>query len=429
MLTTTQRNMGRLHLLSRQQADFAVCIPTPNEPGTNVNQHLIVTPTEKGSFLAVWTQGTREAHADQGIAVSRSYDRGATWAEPERIAGANIATYPGYEAIINHQASWAFPLVVPGTSRVYVFFNQNMGYNDPRDTGRVAFRYSDDHGETWSERIHFVDVPRVAMDPDDPEGGINWLTYQQPLIQGDGKYLAGFTRCGSAKKFRIASMFELHSEIWFVRFENILQEGDPEKLVVTILPDGEQGLRVPFPEKPEVSVAQEPTMQTLSDGRLICVMRTRTGYVYYALSRDEGHTWDEPRPLRYAEGEAPMENPLAPCPLYKTRDGRYLLLFYNHPGEPRGNNVPRRPAYLAVGRECLECDGQPLVFRAPKLFLDTDPDWNLGVEHAAKVPQIATYTSYFEFEGRHYLWYPERKHFLLGKVLGEEMLDDSGLPR
>ncbi|MGD8238608.1 MAG: sialidase family protein [Armatimonadota bacterium] len=429
MPTTTQQNLRRLPPLSRQQADFFVYVPNTDEPGANVNQHLIVTPTEKGSFLAVWTQGTREAHTDQGIAISRSYDRGTTWTEPERIAGAGIETHPDYEPLIDHLASWAFPIVVPGTSRVYVFFNQNMGYSDPRDTGHIAFRYSDDHGETWADRICLTRVPRIAMDPEDPEGGINWLVYQQPLIQGDGKYLAGFTRCGSARKFDVRDMFSLHSEIWFMRFENILSETDPEKLSVTFLPDGDRGLRVPFPEHPEVSIAQEPTIQTLSDGRLICVMRTRTGHIYHALSADWGHTWDEPRPLRYAEGAAPLENPLAPCPLYKTRDGRYLLLFFNHPGEPRGSNVPRRPAYLAIGRECVRSGVQPLTFKAPKLLLDTDPEWDLGVEHSARVPQIATYTSYFEFEGKHYLWYPERKHFLLGKLLDEELLHDSLLPR
>jgi len=77
----------------------------------------------------------------------------------------------------------------------------------------------------------------------------------------------------------------------------------------------------------------------------------------------------------------------------------------------------------------VHAGAQPLTFKAPKPFLDTDPEWDLGVEHSAKVPQIATYTSYFELEGKHYFWYPERKHFLLGKLLDEELLDDSLLPR
>lgn len=429
MLTTTQRNLQRLPPLARHQADFVVYIPNANEPGTNVNQHFIVTPTETGAFLAVWTQGTREAHADQGIAVSHSYDKGVTWTEPERIAGANIETCPEYTAIIDYQASWAFPMVVPGTSRVYVFFNQNMGYNDPRDTGRVAFRYSDDHGETWSDRVYFVDVPPAPIDPEDPEMGINWITYQQPLIQGDGKYLAGFTRWGSAKKFGTSKMFDLESEVWFMRFDNLLYEMNPEKISLTVLPDGDHGLRVPRPDNPEMSVAQEPTVQMLADGRLICVMRTRTGYIYYALSEDRGHTWDEPRPLRFAEGAAPLENPIAPCPLYKTRDGRYVLLFYNNPGEPRGASAPRTPAYLAVGRECAYADGQPITFKTPKLLVENDPDRDIGVQQVAKNPQIATYTSYFDFAGKHYFWYPDRKHFLLGKLLDERLLDDSLLPR
>jgi hypothetical protein len=170
-------------------------------------------------------------------------------------------------------------------------------------------------------------------------------------------------------------------------------------------------------------------MQTLADGRLICVMRTRTGYIYYALSTDWGHAWDEPRPLRFADGAAPLENPIAPCPLYKTRDGRYLLLFYNHPGEPRGASAPRTPAYLAVGRECVHSDGQPITFKTPKLLVENDPGRDIGVQQVARNPQIATYTSYFEFERKHYFWYPDRKHFLLGKLLDEHSLDDSLLPR
>jgi hypothetical protein len=43
--------------------------------------------------------------------------------------------------------------------------------------------------------------------------------------------------------------------------------------------------------------------------------------------------------------------------------------------------------------------------------------------------QIGTYPSLFEFEGATYFWYPDRKHFLLGKILTPDLLDDAGLPR
>ena len=29
----------------------------------------------------------------------------------------------------------------------------------------------------------------------------------------------------------------------------------------------------------------------------------------------------------------------------------------------------------------------------------------------------APYPSYFQFEGKHYFWYPDRKHFVLGRIL------------
>jgi hypothetical protein len=130
-----------------------------------------------------------------------------------------------------------------------------------------------------------------------------------------------------------------------------------------------------------------------------------------------------------------VKHPLAPCPIYPLDDGRYLLLFHNNDyyarnqvyGEPlpekhagvhtSGVFSYRRPAFIAVGEYRPEAH-QPIRFSASKQILDTD-----GVPVGPKgTSEIATYTSLTHFKGRRTLWYPDRKHFLLGKHITDEML-------
>ena len=149
-----------------------------------------------------------------------------------------------------------------------------------------------------------------------------------------------------------------------------------------------------------VSCCQEPTIQDLSDGRMICVMRTATGYIYYALSSDGGHSWDQPRPLRYSPGGPDIQQPVCPCPLYKLSDGRFILVFHNTdgtanggPGPCGGTQLNRRPAYLVIGREINHPD-HPIMFSKPKFLAD-----NRGIVDGLDKTEICTYTSLFEFQG------------------------------
>lgn len=73
----------------------------------------------------------------------------------------------------------------------------------------------------------------------------------------------------------------------------------------------------------------------------------------------------------------------------------------------------RRPAYILVGREMNRTCEQPLIFGDPRILVD-----NGGVpDGAIDRTEIATYTSLFEYGGNVYFWYPDRRHYLLGKVL------------
>jgi hypothetical protein len=112
-----------------------------------------------------------------------------------------------------------------------------------------------------------------------------------------------------------------------------------------------------------------------------------------------------------------------------------MLLFFNNSyyarnelyGEPLPEKHPdvktspvwsyRRPAFITVGTYHPDAH-QPIWFSAPKQILDTD-----GVPVGPKgTSEIATYTSLTHLKGKRTLWYPDRKHFLLGKHITDGML-------
>lgn len=413
----------------RTNPDLVIYVP--REPGgyDSANQHFNVVRTPAGTYLAFWTMATVESHPDQQVVFSRSTDCGSTWSEPERIDGPAPDDPPGVGL-----ASWEFIVVAPdvqpeGKTRVWCFYNKNVGIDDARtaDTGVLRARYSDDDGLTWSRETYDFPITSNALSHPDPKVPHTWIVYQNPTITPEGAVLAGFTRWASNAVDPGIGMFERASEVCFLRFENILNEYRPEKLEVTTWPKNPHGLGVPNPFRPGINTAQEPTVQAFSDGRLICVMRTLQGKAYFALSEDDGKTWDEPRPLRYEPGGEPILNPMAPCPLYRLQDGRYLLVFYNNDGSGHGGSGPtdsvnvRNPAYITIGRETPGERDQPIRFGPPKEFASTA--WRPAYP-GGKATQVATYCSLVEDGEDRILFYPDRKHFLLGKRITDEWLED-----
>jgi len=66
---------------------------------------------------------------------------------------------------------------------------------------------------------------------------------------------------------------------------------------------------------------------------------------------------------------------------------------------------------------------QPIWFSQPKQLCDTH-----GVGPAGLV-WLANYTSLTERDGKRIFWYPDRKHFLLGRYITDEMLADVAVPQ
>jgi putative SOS response-associated peptidase YedK len=63
---------------------------------------------------------------------------------------------------------------------------------------------------------------------------------------------------------------------------------------------------------------------------------------------------------------------------------------------------------------------QPVWFSQPKLLADSD-GVAAGVQGRT---EMGTYGSLTEHNGKRILWYPDRKHFLLGKEITDEWLSD-----
>jgi hypothetical protein len=81
--------------------------------------------------------------------------------------------------------------------------------------------------------------------------------------------------------------------------------------------------------------------------------------------------------------------------------------------------------YLSVGREVAHAKGQPIMFKKPVLLADND---RIPISRK-QLTEIGTYPSLFEYKEKVYFFFPDRKHYVLGKILTEQMLSDTGLPR
>ncbi|WP_135556814.1 sialidase family protein [Paenibacillus cymbidii] len=409
-----------------------VCVYLPQQPdGDDAdNEHFLVFEAPYGGeLLAMWTQGAAEGGTNQHIALARSGDGGTTWSAPQEIAGPRDD---------GHIASWGFP-VVSRSGRIYCFCTKFTGVVDthPAITGVLQCKYSDDNGHTWSDG-GIVPFNRTNRDHPDPEVPPNFIFWQKPIRDARGRQIVGLTRHAS-KSVRKANTgigwLDQETQCEFVRFDNIEEGPHPRDLRLVWLAQGDDGVRVPTPGGNGGSFAQEPSLVLLPDGRLFCVFRTLTGRIWYSVSADDGETWRQPEPLRYEDGGAEVLHPVSPGPVYALEDGRFLLLYHNTDGRTNGgawpgdSNLNRHQAYIAVGEYRAEAH-QPIWFSGPKLLCESGGvaiGASRNGEHNHGKPfrvEVATYTSLTEQSGRRMLWYPDRKHFLLGRHIADEWLTE-----
>jgi len=333
--------------------------------GAYADQPYVVT-TDDGAWLCVLTTGSgREGTSGQHVVSLRSTDRGRTWSPPVSIEPAD-----------GPEASYAVLLKSPA-GRIYAFYNHNtdnlrrVKADDPpyRDgwctrvdtLGSFVFRYSDDHGRTWSKKRHAISVREMQIDRENPYGGKVRFFWNvgRPFIDDGAAYVPLHKVGGFGRNFIT------RSEGVLLKSANILTERDPNRIVWETLPDGDIGLRSPPGGGP---IAEEQSFCVLSDGSFYCVYRTIDGHPACSSSRDKGHTWSTPQYVCYADGRL-IKHSRAANFVWKCSNGKYLYWFHNHGGR---SYEGRNPAWLCGGIEADSPDGKALQWSQPEIALYDD---------------------------------------------------------
>jgi hypothetical protein len=99
---------------------------------------------------------------------------------------------------------------------------------------------------------------------------------------------------------------------------------------------------------------QEPAVAELSDGGILMLARTGSGFHHACFSRDGGESWTEPKPTTLIAACSPLT--------LKRMPNGHLLVVYN-PAKPlfEGSFFPRRPLGYSVSQDDGQSWGTPVV--------------------------------------------------------------------
>lgn len=340
---------------------------------TYADQPYIVK-TDDGAWLCVMTTGRgSEGSGGQHVVSLRSTNRGRSWERPVNIEPPEAP-----------EASYAVALKVP-YGRVYAFYNHNTDniravkredggvFTRVDSLGHYVFKYSDDHGRSWSPRRYEVQVREFECDRSNVYRGALRFFWNvgRPLVLRDA-VIQPFHKVGA-----MGPGFFAQSEGAFLKSLNILTERDPTKIAFETLPVGEIGLRTPADGG---RIAEEQSIAYLSDDSLYCVFRTVDGWPACSYSRDGGQTWTPPEYKTYWPGGRRVKHPRAANFVWNCANGLFLYWFHNHGGTAARASrdwdpyADRNPAWLMAGREIQTPQGRRLEWSQPEVVLyDDDP--------------------------------------------------------
>ena len=336
-----------------------------------------VVKTDDGAWLCIMTTGAgHEGATGQHVVSTRSTDCGRTWSELVDLEPAD-----------GPEASYAVLLKVP-SGRVYAFYNHNTdnvrrvkadnppygeGYCTRVDSlGHYVFKYSDDHGRSWSEQRFDVPVREMEIDRQNSDGGRTRYFWNvgKPFV-AHGAAFVSLHKVGG-----FGDGFFTSNEGVLLRSENILVEEDPAKITWETLPEGERGLRAPAEGG---TVASEHSYSVLSDGSFYSVYRTIDGHPACAYSRDGGRTWSEPQYKQFPDGRL-LKHPRAANFAWRCANGHYLYWYHNHggrfirehPAQRSHAYEDRNPVWLCGGVETDGPDGRVIQWSEPEIVLYED---------------------------------------------------------
>ncbi len=382
-----------------------------------------------GTWFTTWSQGSFEHAMDECLVCAVSSDMGRTWSKPR----------PVLKSTPEERLAYGAPFVVPSTGRIYVFqfagWQLGGSFKTPEyDCGNLFFVYSDDNGESWSERRK-IELP--DKDISIYLGRFHGWVNHPPQIMPSGDVILPLSMFPNFLPRRGRAWMALPAEVSVVKCENILSESDPSKLRFSLLPEGPRGIRADvrrnwdnpslkrlleqFDTEPYEAAYnfQEMTTVPLSDGRWLGVGRTFLGSPGFTVSEDNGRTWSPVEQLRYSPDGEPVKHPMTMCPIAKTSDGRVVLLFTNNDGSMRGarhvwdgNGRTRNPQWICVGREIPgERRNGGMLFGKPMILAEVDDSGEANLKTGVSMPQ------FFERDGRFFVMYNiNKEHILLDEI-------------
>ena len=348
-------------------------------PSKHYADQPYIVKTDDGAWLCCITTGKgSEGKPGQHVVSMRSTDLGKTWEAPVDV-----------EPSGGPEASYAVMLKTP-YGRIYCFYNHNTDrvsevkredkgvYKRVDSLGHYVFKYTDDHGRTWSKQRYDIPMRTFDCDSENIYGGKLKFFWNvgRPLIHDKAAI------CVIHKVGAMGPGFFARSEGAFLKSENILTERDPSKVTFKTLPEGTIGLRTP-PGGGRVS--EEQSIVPLSDGSIYCVYRTIDGWPAFSYSRDGARSWSTPAYKTYTPGGKRVKHPRAANFVWRCSNGKFLYWFHNHGGRfigdlgagGKGGRSPyddRNPAWLMAGREIETPQGRMIEWTQPEILLyDDDP--------------------------------------------------------
>ncbi|MDP6629397.1 MAG: exo-alpha-sialidase [Kiritimatiellia bacterium] len=333
-----------------------------------------VVVNDDGSWTCVMTTGRGiEGEPGQHVVAWVTTDHGKTWDGAFEI-----------EPPDGPEASWAMPLRVPETGRIYAFYTYNKdnlrevktvdgGTLERVDSlGVYAYKYSDDNGRTWSADRYEIPMRLFECDRQNAYAG-NVLFFWgvgKPFTHKGSAYVCASKVGGFGRGF-----FTQNEGVLFTS-SNLLTEDDPTKHEWETLPDGDTGLRTPPDGGP---IAGEFNATPMNNGSLYGTYRTIDGWSCHAVSNDDGHTWQRDW-MTYRPGGRRVKNPRSANFVRRFANGKYLYWFCFHGGEVLGASpnvadwgayAHRNPIWMCGGIE----KGDSIHWSEPELVLYDD---NIG---------------------------------------------------
>ena len=365
-----------VHVLPAQKTDWRNIRNGLIIPDEAYSDQPYIIQADDGAWLCAITTGPgHEGAGGQHIITQRSLDQGKTWID--RVA---------VEPSDGPEASYSV-LLKTSSGRIFIFYNHNTDnvrqilgadsatvFRRVDSQGYFVFKYSDDHGKTWSKERVTIPVREFEIDRKNVyQGKIRFFWNVGKAFIDEGSVYVPLVKVGG-----LGDGFFTSNEGVLLVSKDLLNSENPARATWATLPEGDIGLRTPPGGGP---ISAEHSYSMLSDGSFFCVYRSLDGHPVYTYSRNKGRTWDIPKYMRYADGRL-MKHPRAANFVWKCGNGKYLYWFHNHGGRfirehPQRAGIgykDRNPVWISGGIEVDGPDGRIIKWTQPEILLyDDDP--------------------------------------------------------